>query len=118
MLGDSIVLTISGSAKTLVKINQDAYASEYLLRESTQEFRMKVRHTNASDPNKVVQDRHNVEVTQKVFATTTTPEYNDKAYFVLQSLAGRSVSPLAAALFTWGTASSNAQLLKVENWES
>lgn len=118
MLGSTIALTIGGSAKTLTLINQDGYGSEYFLREATQEFRMKVRHSNASDPNKVVQDRHNVEIVRRVFATSTTPEYNDKLYFVMQALAGRTTVDLAAAVFAWGTATSNAKLTQLENWES
>jgi len=118
MLGDTLSVTISGSAKVLPKIKDGTYDSEYLLRESLQEYRAKVRHSNAKDTNGVVQDRHNVEFTVKVFATSSTPEYIDKMYFVLQSNAGRSVAAIAAGVFNWAIASSNAQMIKLEGWES
>jgi len=118
MFSDTMALTVAGVAKTLTRINQDGYGAEYLLRESTLEYRVKIRHGNASDPNKVTQDRHNVEITRRVFATATTPEYNDKVYYVDQILAGRSAADLAKAIFDWSTASSNANLLKLEGWES
>lgn len=118
MLGDTISITISGSAKVLTKIRFDDYATEYLLRESLVEYRMKVRHTKAADPNKVTQDRHNVELTLTTFATSTTPEYTEKFYFVTQANPGRSSVPLAAGLMAWATASTNANLTKLDGWES
>lgn len=68
MLGDSITITLGGSggtAKVLPKINQDGYSAEYLLRESTQEFKAKVSHSKNG-----TRDRHYVEFKQTVFATT------------------------------------------------
>lgn len=118
MLGDTLTVTISGVAKVLPKIKDGTYDSEYLLRESLVEYRAKVRHSNAADANKVTQDRHNVELTVRTFATSSTPEYNDKVYFVLQANAGRSVAAIAAGLFNWAIASSNAQMIKLEGWES
>lgn len=118
MLGDTLTVTISGVAKVMPKIKDGTYDSEYLLRESLAEYRAKVRHSNASDSNDVVQDRHNVELSVKTFATATTPEYSEKVYFVLQANPGRSVAAVAAGLFNWAIASSNAQMIKLEGWES
>lgn len=117
MLGSTIGLTIGGASKTLTLINTDNYASEYYLREATQEFRMKVRHSKASGKNGD-QDRHNVELVRKVFATATTPEYVEKTYSVRQADPGRTTVDLAAAIDAWETASTNAMLTKMENWES
>ena len=66
-----LVLTINAVAKNLVKINQDNFGSEYYLREATQEFRVKIRHSE--DGKSVVGTgkvhRSNVTVIQTVFAT-------------------------------------------------
>lgn len=62
MLGNEITFTVDGQTKTLKKINQDSYSSEYLLREATGEYRAKVRHSNekaAIRGEKMA--RHNVE---------------------------------------------------------
>jgi hypothetical protein len=64
-----LVLTVNAVAKSLAKINQDNYGSEYYLRESTQEFRVKIRH---SEDKAIVGSgkihRSNVTVTQTIFA--------------------------------------------------
>ena len=117
MLGNTIGLTIGGSAKTLTLINQDSYGSEYYLRESTQEFRMKIRHSQAKG-NNGMQDRHNVELHRRVFVTSSTPEYNDKDYRIRQIDPGRTSVDLAAALDAWEVASSNAMLTRMEGFES
>jgi len=117
MLGNTQVLTIAGSAKTLTLINQDQYGAEYYLRESTQEFRMKIRHSYAKGDNGQ-QPRHNVELTRVVFATATTPKYIDKDYRVRQADDGRSTVDLAAALNAWEVASTNAMLTRMEGFES
>lgn len=117
MLGNTIVLTIAGASKTLTLINNDSYGSEYYLRESLQELRMKIRHSKAN-VNGVVYDRHNVELTRIVFASSTTPEYVDKTYSVRQAQPGRTTVDLAAAVDAWETATSNAKLTAMENWES
>lgn len=117
MLGNTIALTIAGASKTLTLINNDSYGSEYYLRESTQEFRMKIRHSKAK-VNSVSVDRHNVELTRLVFATASTPEYEDKTYSVRQCVPGRTTVDLASAVDAWETATSNAKLTAMENWES
>lgn len=74
MLGDSITITVNAVAKAMKKINQDSYSSEYLLRETTGEYRLKVRHSNEKTPQGGnPMDRHNVEFTRVVFGDGTTP---------------------------------------------
>jgi hypothetical protein len=73
--GSTATITINSVAKVLNRINQDNYGSEYYLRSSTDEYRMKVRHTKEApqgDGRKF--DRHNVEISHKVYATSSTPE--------------------------------------------
>lgn len=76
MFGDSISITVNAVAKTLKKINQDSYSSEYLLRESTGEFRLKVRHSKEKALMQgETMDRHNVELTHVIFGTAPDDGY-------------------------------------------
>lgn len=49
MFADPQTLTVNAVAKALVRINQDQYSSEYLLRSSTDEFRLKIRNSSYLD---------------------------------------------------------------------
>jgi hypothetical protein len=74
--GATATITINAVAKVLNRINDQDYGSEYYLRETLQDFRMKIRHTKESPQADGRQlDRHNVEIVQTVFATSTAPEY-------------------------------------------
>lgn len=79
MFADPITVTINAVAKQLVRINQDNYSSEYLLRESDREFRLKIRNTSSSRAG-VVYSRHSVELTERIYAVGATPEVNRKSY--------------------------------------
>lgn len=107
-----------GGSKTLVKINQDTYSSEYYLRESTAEYRMKIRHTKSTSGGQAL-DRHNVEITKVTFAVpNTSPEYIQKAYFVFEAPPGYiAVGPMAG-LCAWATASTNEALTNLVGWQS
>lgn len=121
MLGNTISMTIGGVGKTFTLIKSGDYDTEYYLREATLEYRVKIRHSkakNLADGNPVQQDRHNVEVTRKTFATSTTPEYVDRTYHVWQVDPGRSGVDICAGLDGWETATSNAKLTAMEGWES
>lgn len=73
--GSTATITINAVAKVLNRINQDNYGSEYYLRSTTEDYRMKIRHSKESpQADGRVMDRHNVEITHTVFATSTTPE--------------------------------------------
>jgi hypothetical protein len=123
MFSDTITLTIGGTPKVLNRIRQDGYSSEYLLRESNSEHRMFIRNTSYTDKKRQVGlDRHNVEVRVTVFpvapATLSTVR---KVYFVIENQQGDNLAEsvnLAAATFAWGTASTNAALVKLMNQES
>lgn len=68
MLGNTFTLTLGGSGgteKILNRISDDGYSAEYLLRESTQEFRVKITHSNSGS-----RERHFVEVKQTIYATS------------------------------------------------
>nr|UJQ85517.1 MAG: putative coat protein [Leviviridae sp.] len=123
MLGDSVTLTLGGSGGTervVTKINQDNYSAEYLGRAATglDEIRLRVRHTKETPKNGTAMDRHNVVLTQTVFATAETPEIVREYYFVIRSNpsdVAASVIDLAEAGTFWSTATN---LGKVLGWES
>lgn len=123
MFADPAVITINGVAKSLTRINQDKYSSEYLLRTATEEYRMNVRNTSYPDKKRnVTIDRHNVELIHTVFpvapATLSTVR---KTYTVIENQRGDTLTdPVleAAGLAGYLTASSNANLAKLMNFES
>nr|QDH87322.1 MAG: hypothetical protein H3Bulk40618_000002 [Leviviridae sp.] len=123
MFADPQTLTVNSVAKALVRINQDQYSSEYLLRSTTNEFRLKIRNSSYLDKTrKVMIDRHNVEFTETVFpvapATLSTVR---KTYVVMENQQGDTLADPtydAAALLAWLTASTNANITKLMNFES
>lgn len=76
MLGDTITVTVNAVAKALKKINQDGYSAEYLLRETTGEYRMKIRHsTDKGLLRGETMDRHNVELAYTSFGVAPDDGY-------------------------------------------
>lgn len=114
---DPIAVTVNAIAKSLVRINQDGYSSEYFLREATQEFTVKIRNTSFTRNGQTI-DRHNVELTQTVYATATVPALVRKAYSVIEN--SRSDSPGEAVYIGKALADfmSTANLTKLINRES
>lgn len=119
MLGDTLTFTVNAVAKTVKKINQDSFSSEYLLREATQEFRVKVRHSK--EKNLVsghAMDRHNVEITQTIYPSVTYPTgLVRQAYVVIRNAiedTATEVDYLSDSLADW--VKTNAPLLV--GWES
>lgn len=83
--GATLTVTVNAVAKVLNRINQDNYGSEYYLRSSTDEYRARVRHTKeAPQSDGTVNDRHNIEVTHTVYATSTTKKIVRQAYIVVR----------------------------------
>jgi hypothetical protein len=123
MFTDPQTITVNAVPKSLQKINQDKYSSEYLLRSSTDEYRLIIRNSSGLNKKRgVTVDRHNVEFTHTVFpvapATLSTVR---KVYFVIENQQGDTLTDptnVAAGLFAWATASSNANITKVMNFES
>lgn len=120
MFADPLAVTVNGVAKNLIRIRQDNYSSEYLLRSSTDEFRLNIRNTGYGDKKRgVTLDRHNAELIHTVFpvapATTSTVR---KVYAVIENQQGDTLSDpqyVASALFALLTAPNITKLL---NWES
>lgn len=100
----TLTLTINAIAKVLNRVRDDGYSSEFLLRTSTEEYRVNIRHSHY-DPKTVNpllrgMDRHNLEVVHTIFATTTTPQITRKAYTVFEFSPGDDLT--AAGQFVSG----------------
>lgn len=120
MFGNTFTFTDGSDSRTLVKINQDGYASEYLLKSSTFEYRARIRHTRSTPrDSSLPRDRHNVEIVKTVFgATSADPNVVTKVYFVTEQDINDTSTSVAVGLFTWATASSAAALASLTAWES
>jgi hypothetical protein len=122
MIADPASVTIGGTARSLAKINQDDYGSTYRLRLTDRDITMTVRNTSRNEKSGKIIDRHNIELTETVFpvapAVLSTVR---KVYVVVENQQGDTLADpinVAAALFAFLTASTNANLLKLLNFES
>lgn len=121
-LGTStLTVTINSVAKVLTRIRDDGYSSEYLLRGTLDEFRLKIRHSNYTDAargGKII-DRHNVELVQTVYpvSPSVVPTIR-KAYVVLENEATDAVTD--SLNFDNGTLAflSSANVTDLLNWIS
>jgi hypothetical protein len=120
MFGNTITLPQAGGDKVLTRIKEQDYSSEYLLRESLGEYRMQIRHSKvgATALRPYIADRHNVQVTQVIFAAGDVPEYERKFYFVIENKPGDTATVLADALCDLAIASTDAFLVALAGWES
>lgn len=120
MFADPAVVTINAVAKNLVRINQDKYSSEYLLRTATEEFRLNIRNSSYYDKKRTVTiDRHNCEIIHTVFpvapATSSTVR---KTYTVIENQRGDTLTdPRNVALGIYAFLTS-ANIDKLMNFES
>jgi hypothetical protein len=120
MLGSTLTLPQSGGDIVLVKVNSgDPYSSEYKFRNSTSMYVAKIRHSNVTKGvDKVKYDRHNLEVTQTIFAASGVAEYERKFYFVFECLPSDTSVALYNAICVLAVASTNALLVSLGGWES
>jgi hypothetical protein len=89
MFAATIDITIDGVAKTLNRISDGNYSSEYYLRETDGEFTLRIRNSKYSSKGSVtVMHRHNVELVHNVFPSGAVPAKLRKAYVVLENEAG------------------------------
>lgn len=128
MFADPSTVTVNAIAKNLVRINADNYGSEYLLREATQEFRMKIRNSQGKPTSQKSitgvmlsmqpTDRHSIELTQTVYATASAPQFVRKAYLVVEHLHVDTVTDpvnLANALVAFATSGNITKIVNFEN---
>lgn len=122
MFGDTLTLTLLGTTDDtpFVKVNQDGYSSTYRFVNATRETRLVIRHSKTkATAARASYDRHNVEILDTVFATTTVPSYTRKVYAVVEALASDAYAAnMIIGLCSWLLASSAAAVTKLRNWES
>nr|UJQ85644.1 MAG: hypothetical protein 2 [Leviviridae sp.] len=121
MFSDTITVTINAVAKVLNRVNQDSYGSEYFLRESTGQFRLKLRNTQYVDKTRggIKVDRHNIELTETVFAVAPATQPTVRKYYsVLENDQADNVA--SSAKFAAGITGfqTEANFTKLINWES
>lgn len=120
MLADPQSVVFTSGTKTLVKINQDSYSSEYYLRETDAEYRLRIRHSKiaASAKNPLGLDRHNVEFTETIFASGEVPEFTRKMYAVYEVPPSKTNASMWATLSGWISADTYANAIAVNGWQS
>ncbi len=120
---DTITITVNSVAKVLIRVNsgQD-FASEYRLRETTGEYRLRIRHSSFNDkvlrPGVTI-NRHNVELLYTIFpvAPATIPTVR-KAYAVLEESAAddtTAVNQLDVGFVGFFTSGNITKLLNYES---
>lgn len=97
MFANTLTLTIGGVAKTLNRVNQDNYGSEYTFVSDTESIRCQIRHTTDKITTGEVK-RHNVYVERTIFATPSTTE---KYFSVTGTLRARFDSAPSDLLSLW-----------------
>jgi hypothetical protein len=120
-LASPTTVTIAGVGHVLSKIREDNFQSVYRKKATNLEINLNIRHTyegKAGVQNPV--ERHNAELVYTTFDANGIPT-TWSAYIVLrtpQSLGATPVIDLMAGLSGWLTASTNANLTSIANWES
>lgn len=120
MFTDPAVVTVNTVAKNLVRINQDRYSSEYLLRTATEEFRMLIRNSSRVEKGRgVTIDRHNVQLVHTVFPVApSTRSYIRKAYVVFENEQGDTLTDpqyVTSALMAFMTSANITKLMNLES---
>jgi hypothetical protein len=121
MFADPSVITINAVAKNLIRINQDGYSSEYLLKEATGEYRLRIRNSSYTDKSRGGKkvDRHNVELTYTIYAVAPAvyPTVR-KDYHVFEMDVGDDAAlmgKLVAGLSAFVTEANAAKMLNFES---
>jgi len=120
MFADTITLSINSVNKVLNRVNQDNYSSEYLLKETDGEFRMRLRNSSYVDKARGVKvDRHNVEVIHTVYPVSpaTTPIIR-KTYSVFENDVGDTLTTVVKEVKGTVDFHSETNIGKLLNWES
>ena len=120
---DTITITVNSVAKVLTRVNSgENYASEYRLRGTADEYRLRIRHSTYNDKSVrpgVLINRHNVELIHTVFpvAPSTIPTIR-KTYVVLEE--SQSDDTTACLNFDVGFSGflTSGNITKLLNYES
>lgn len=121
MFTDPLVITINAVAKNLIRINQDGYSSEYLLKEATGEYRVKLRNSSWTDKTRGGKkvDRHNVELIYTIYPVSPAiyPTIR-KDYHVFEMDVGDDAALTAKLVAGLSAFVTEANATKMLNFES
>ncbi len=120
MFADTLTITIDGVGKVLSRINQDQYGSEYYLRETTGDFRLKVKHNEYVDKTRgATVNRHFVDFVHTVYpvspATLSTKRH---IYTVIEDQTGDDLVAFLKEVLGFVGFFIAANNTKLVNWES
>lgn len=117
-IANPLVIAYDGSNISMVKINQDSFGSEYYFRDSTQDFRVRIRHTVESPgKNGLTFERHNVELTRTLFSTVLgTPDLVEQIYFVLRNTKSDPAATVAKLGDMMTAFATNTHYQDLTNW--
>lgn len=97
MFQNTLTLTIDAVARSLIRVNQDNYGSEYRYSDAVESISLLVRHSVESNKEGKI-NRHNLYLERTVFATPTT---NGSYYSSTITLRNGVGSNPADLLKTW-----------------
>lgn len=121
MFADTITFTVNSVAKVLTRISSVGYTSEYLYRDSVEEFRFKIRQSTftASKRGGRLVDKHNCELTQTIFPVSpATVNTVNKTFMVLENdQVDGATRPLNThlAFVAWQTSANVQKLIAYES---
>jgi hypothetical protein len=123
MFADPQTVTVNAVALTLIRINQDQYSSEWLLRSNLDEFRMYIRNSTRTDKARgVAIDRHNIELRWTIFPVApATRSFIRRTTITVENEQGDTLTDpvgVAVGLCNYLSASSGANVTKMVNFES
>nr|UJQ85793.1 MAG: hypothetical protein 2 [Leviviridae sp.] len=121
MFNETQTVAIDGVNYALTRINNDGYSSEYYLRGSTQEHRIRVRNSTFTRKGTSMKvDRHSIELTNVIFgAVAGDPPTTRKAYIVFENEAGDDVVDFDAFVTGFcGYVATDPLIAKALNFES
>jgi hypothetical protein len=121
MFTDPMVITVNAVAKSMSRINQDSYSSEYLLKETTGEYRVRTRNSTYKDKNRASKqvERHNIEFTYTIYPVSpaTYPTIR-KCYIVFETDTGDDAVLMAKLVIGLEAFLAEAQVTRLLNFES
>lgn len=121
MFSDPITITVDAVAKNLIRINQDGYSSEYLLKETSGQYKVKIRNSSYVDKSRGGKrvDRHNIELIHEIYPVSPAI-YSTirKDYHVFEMDVGDDSAVMAKTVAALSAFVTEANATKMINFES
>jgi len=116
--GSTLTITVNAVAKVLNRLGDiNAYASQYMLRSSTDEYLVDIKHSKENakgiDPLLRGMDRHTMVLTHSIFATATTPKIVRQVQWTIRCSPGDD--PALVSYFSQAAGSYAANATRVDD---